>query len=165
MSVDTVKAYFESVEANVNIMEFEVSTATVQLAAEAVGVEPGRIAKSLSFRMNDGGMLVVVAGDAKTDNVKFKNAFGIKPRMLSAEELEVFIGLPVGGVCPFGLKADVPVYLDISLKRFKTVFPAAGSARSAVELTCEQLFDYSKAHKWVDVCKEWSEVPKDELDQ
>jgi prolyl-tRNA editing enzyme YbaK/EbsC (Cys-tRNA(Pro) deacylase) len=155
MSVDQVRAYFTSIEAPVTVLEFQVSTATVDLAAEAVGVIPARIAKTLSFRCNEGGMLIVTAGDAKMDNVKFKNTFGYKARMLSAEELETYIGLPVGGVCPFGLKTGTPVYLDVSMKRFATIFPAAGSAKSAVELSCDQLFDYSKALGWVDVCKEW----------
>lgn len=155
MSVDQVKSYFMSIKAPVTVLEFQVSTATVELAAEAVGVIPARIAKTLSFRYNEGGMLIVAAGDAKMDNVKFKNTFGFKARMLSAEELEAYVGLPIGGVCPFGLESETPVYLDVSMKRFATVFPAAGSAKSAVELNCDQLFEYSKALGWVDVCKEW----------
>jgi len=155
MSVEKVKAYFKLIDAPVNVLEFQVSTATVELAAEAVGVEPARIAKSLSFRCNEGGMVIVTSGDAKTDNVKFKTVFGYKPRMLSPEELEQYIGLPVGGVCPFGLDPEIPIFLDVSMKRFSTVFPAAGSAQSAVEMSCDALFQFSRATGWVDVCKGW----------
>ncbi len=155
MSVQLVKDYFKNIHASVHILEFEVSTATVELAAMAVGVIPARIAKTLSFKCAEGGLIVVMAGDAKTDNSKFKSTFGFKASMLSPSDLESFIGLPIGGVCPFGLKEGTPVYLDLSLKRFETIFPAAGSPSSAVELTCEELERYSKALKWVDVCKEW----------
>lgn len=138
------------------IREFDVSSATVELAAVAVGVEGARIAKSLSFKVNDLPIIIVAAGDAKVDNAKYKAQFHTKAKMLTHEEAHTLIGHDVGGVCPFALPEDVKVYLDVSLKRFETVFPAAGSDSSAIELTCEELERYSSNfQEWVDVCKGW----------
>ncbi len=156
MAIEAVKDYLKAWDRDADILEFEVSTATVELAALAVGVEPARIAKTLSFRAESGGMVVVTAGDAKTDNSKFKNEFGFKPRMLTPEEALAYTGHAVGGVCPFALKPEVAVFLDISLKRFTTIFPACGNSNSAIELTCEELETLSRSQKWVDVCKDWS---------
>lgn len=135
------------------IREFEVSSATVELAALAVGCRPQRIAKTLSFRLGDGCILIVVAGDARVDNAKFKARFNTKAKMLSAEEVETMVGHGVGGVCPFGINDGVVVYLDDSLKRFATVFPACGSSNSAIELTPAELELYSGSREWVDVCR------------
>ena len=155
MSVESVKEYLKKFGADGKVMEFEESSATVELAAQAVGVEPARIAKTLSFKKDDGCILIVTAGDAKIDNPKFKQFFSMKAKMLSPEEVLELVGHPVGGVCPFGIKEGVPVYLDISMKRFETVFPACGSGKSAIELTCDELFEYSGAKEWIDVCKGW----------
>jgi len=155
MSVEAVRKYFKAFGMEDKVMEFEVSSATVELAAQALDVEPARIAKTLSFKKDDGCILIVTAGDGKIDNQKFKGKFSMKAKMLSPEEVIELVGYPVGGVCPFGVKEGVPVYLDISMKRFKTVFPAAGSGNSAIELTCDELFKYSKAQEWIDVCKGW----------
>lgn len=155
MSVESVKEYLEKFGADGKVMEFEESSATVELAAQAVGVEPARIAKTLSFKKDDGCVLIVTAGDAKIDNPKFKQFFSMKAKMLSSDEVLDLVGHPVGGVCPFGIKEGVPVYLDISMKRFETVFPACGSGKSAIELTCDELFEYSGAKEWIDVCKGW----------
>ena len=139
------------------VLEFEQSSATVDLAALAVGCEPARIAKTLSFKLDDGCVLVVAAGDARVKNGKYKAQFGKKAVMLSPDEALAFTGHAVGGVCPFAIENDaVNVYLDVSLKRFATVYPACGSASSAIELTCDELFEYSKAVEWVDVCGNWS---------
>ncbi|HWI47539.1 MAG TPA: YbaK/EbsC family protein [Rummeliibacillus sp.] len=135
--------------------EYEASSATVDLAAQALGVEPERIAKTLSFRKDDGCILVVAAGDAKIDNAKFKNKFGMKAKMLTPDEVLAKVGHAVGGVCPFGIPESIPVYLDESLKRFKTVYPACGSSNSAIELTCDEIFTYANGQEWVDVCKGW----------
>lgn len=156
MSVDRVKEFFKPFGLSEKIMEFEESSATVELAAIALHVKGERIAKTLSFRKDDGVILVVTAGDAKIDNRKFKTEFNFKARMLSPEEVTEKTGHSVGGVCPFALPKEVGVFLDISLKRFKTVFPACGSNNSAIELTCEELFGYANAKKWVDVCSNWS---------
>ncbi len=137
------------------IQEFDVSSATVELAAAALGCEPKRIAKSLSFKVDDRAILVVTAGDAKVDNSKYKACFHSKAKMLSPDEVETFIGHAVGGVCPFSINKNVDVYLDISLKRFKTVFPACGSSNSAIELTIDELEKYSNPLQWIDVCKDW----------
>lgn len=139
------------------IQEFTVSSATVALAAEALGVEGARIAKSLAFACEDGALLVVAAGDARVDNAGFRAAFGRKASMLSPEQTLELVGHAVGGVCPFALKSGVKVYLDESLKRFQTVFPACGSANSAIELTMDELHKLSGALGWVDVCKSWRE--------
>lgn len=159
MSIERVRAYFDPLGRADQILEFSVSSATVDLAAKALGVAPQRIAKSISFRGKDGGcLLVVAAGDAKIDNGKFKARFGTKAKMLSPVEVEAETGHAVGGVCPFALpEAGVWVYLDVSLQRFDTVFPAAGSANSAIQLTCAQLYADSGALGWVDVCKGWQE--------
>ncbi len=153
MSIEKVRNYLKKWGRDKDILEFEESTATVELAAQAVGVEPARIAKTLSFKNGEGALLVVTAGDAKIDNGKFKAEFGFKAKMLSVDEVYEHTGHAVGGVCPFALKENIPVYLDISLKRFETVFPACGSSNSAIELTCEELEQYSMSKKWVDVCK------------
>lgn len=158
MSLESVKAHFKEWNREQDIMEFDVSSATVELAAEAIGVEPERIAKTLSFRgEGDSAILVVAAGDAKVDNKKFRHTFGFKARMLTPEEVLEQTGHAIGGVCPFGLKKDLSVYLDVSMKRFKTLFPACGSSNSAIELTCEEIRQYSLAKDWVDVCKGWEE--------
>ena len=156
MSIERVRAYLEQFGAAERIREFDVSTATVELAAQAAGVEPGRIAKSLSFKVNEEPIIIVAAGDAKVDNAKYKAQFHTKAKMLTHEEAHTLIGHDVGGVCPFALPENVKVYLDVSLKRFETVFPAAGSDSSAIELTCEELERYSSNFQaWVDVCKGW----------
>ena len=153
MSIEKVREYFKGFGIEDRILEFPVSSATVELAAIALGVEPNRIAKTLSFHVNDKVVLIVAAGDAKIDNPKYKAQFSCKAKMLSFEEVEPLIGHAVGGVCPFGINEGVKVYLDESLKRFETVFPACGSGNSAIELTIPQLEQYSNFEKWVDVCK------------
>lgn len=155
MSIEKVKAYFAEYGMEERILEFPVSSATVELAAQALNCEPKRIAKTLSFRVGDQAILVVAAGDARVDNAKYKNRFGVKAKMLSHEEAAEMIGHAVGGVCPFAVKEGVAVYLDESLKRFPTVFPAAGSSNSAIELTIAELETYSRFTAWVDVCKGW----------
>lgn len=139
------------------ILEFEVSSATVELAAEAVHCEPCRIAKTLSFMVKGIPVLIVTAGDAKIDNPKYKAQFGTKAKMLTPEEAESLIGHAVGGVCPFAVNEGITIYLDRSLKRFQTVFPACGSSNSAIELTIEELEKYSSFTAWIDVCKGWNE--------
>ena len=153
MSIEKGRAYFRALGIEERVLEFDVSSATVELAAKALGVEGARIAKTLSFKAPDGCLLVLAAGDARIDNHKFKDTFHVKARMLTADEVLELVGHPVGGVCPFGCNEGVPVYLDESLKRFKTVFPAVGSANSAIELNLDELYRYSKALGWVDVCK------------
>lgn len=153
MAIEKVKAYFEQYQMADRIQEFDVSSATVELAAAALHCEPQRIAKTLSFMVDDRAVLVVAAGDAKIDNPKYKAQFGKKAKMLSPEEAETLVGHAVGGVCPFAVNEGVDVYLDVSLKRFETVFPACGSSNSAIELTIPELEEYSKYLKWVDVCK------------
>lgn len=153
MSIEKGRAYFRSLGIEDRVREFDVSSATVELAAQAVGVEGARIAKTLSFKTPEGCMLILAAGDARIDNHKFKEKFHYKAKMLSAEEVLTLVGHPVGGVCPFGCNEGIPVYLDESMKRFDTVFPAVGSANSAIELDLDELFRYSKALEWVDVCK------------
>lgn len=155
MAIELVKEYFRQYGIEERILEFDQSSATVELAAQAAGCEPQRIAKSLSFWVEEQCVLIVAAGDAKVDNGKYKAAFGKKAKMLAFEEVEAVIGHAVGGVCPFGIKEGVKVYLDESLKRFETVFPAAGSSNSAIELTIPELEQYSNAKGWVDVCKGW----------
>ena len=156
MSIEKVRAYFEPLGSAGRIREFDVSSATVELAAVAVGVEGARIAKSLSFKVDEHPIIVVVAGDAKVDNSRYKAQFHTKAKMLTFEEAHTLVGHDVGGVCPFALPEDVKVYLDASLRRFETVFPAAGSDNSAVEMTCEELERYSSNFTaWVDVCKGW----------
>ncbi|MCD2491498.1 YbaK/EbsC family protein [Lacrimispora sp. NSJ-141] len=160
MSVETVKEYLKKWDKDKDVREFEESSATVELAAQAVGVVPARIAKTLSFLSKDGEhcSLVVAAGDAKVDNSKYKRFFGCKAKMLSPDEVVLFTGHAVGGVCPFANPdGKVNTYLDESLRRFETVFPAAGSASSAVEMTCEELYLCGNAEGWIDVCKGWQE--------
>lgn len=155
MAIDNVREYFKKHGRDKDILEFETSSATVELASKALGVEPARIAKTISFRDGDGAMLIVTAGDAKIDNSKFKAEFAFKAKMLSPEEVLQYTGHAVGGVCPFGLKNEIPVFLDISLKRFDSIFPACGSSNSAIKLTCNELQEYSGSEKWIDVCKDW----------
>ncbi|WP_196601106.1 YbaK/EbsC family protein [Pectinatus frisingensis] len=153
MSIDKVKNYFSQYDKENDIKEFPVSSATVPEAAQALGCEEARIAKTLSLKLNDAAILIVMAGDAKIDNHKYKQAFGKKAIMLKFDEVETMTGHPVGGVCPFAVSPDVKIYLDESLKRFSTVFPACGSANSAIELTIDELSKYSNAVRWVDVAK------------
>lgn len=153
MSIERVKAYFRSKGMEERVLEFSVSSATVALAAEALGCEPCRIAKTLSFLVEDKPILIVAAGDAKIDNPKYKAQFGAKAKMLSPEQAVELIGHAVGGVCPFAVNEGVTVYLDESLKRFDTVFPACGSSNSAIELTIPELEEHSGFAGWVDVCK------------
>lgn len=155
MAIDKVKEYFKKYNMESRILEFEVSSATVELAAEAAHCEPCRIAKSLTFMVNGTPIMVVVAGDAKIDNSKYKKQFGVKAKMLTAEEVETLIGHAVGGVCPFAVKEGAEVYLDESLKRFETVFPACGSSNSAIELTIPEMEAYSGYSAWVNVAKGW----------
>lgn len=156
MSIAKVKEYLKDFGRDCDVKEFPVSSATVELAAKALSVEPARIAKTLSFHGDEvnGCLLVVTAGDQKIDNAKFKKQFGFKAKMLGAEEVAMLTGHEVGGVCPFANPEHVTTYLDVSMQRFTTVFPAAGSSNSAIELTCEELYKYSQAKDWVDVCKE-----------
>ena len=158
MSIEKVKAYFASFGMEQRILEFPVSSATVELAAQALNCEGCRIVKTLSFNVNGRAILICAAGDAKVDNAKYKARFGVKARMLSHEEAASMIGHAVGGVCPFAVNEGVTVYLDDSMKRFATMFPAAGSSNSAIELTLEELERYSGAAAWVDVCKGWQET-------
>lgn len=157
MAVEKVKEYFRKYGMENRVQEFEVSSATVELAAEALHCEPCRIAKTLSFMVNGSPVLIVAAGDVKVDNQKYKAKFETKAKMLTPDEAERLVGHAVGGVCPFAVNAEVTVYLDISLKRFQTVFPACGSSNSAIELTIEELEKYSSFVAWVDVCKGWTE--------
>ena len=153
MSIERVRAFFKTYDMDGRILEFPVSSATVELAAQAVGCEPCRIAKTLSFKVGNRTVLIAAAGDAKVDNRKYKDFFGAKAKMLTAEEAETLIGHAVGGVCPFAVNKGVEVYLDESLKRFETVFPACGSSNSAIELSMEEMEKYSCAKAWIDVCK------------
>ena len=160
MSIEKVREYLRPLGLEDRILEFSVSSATVEMAAEAAGVAPARIAKTLSFRdaAGTGCLLIVAAGDARVDNRKFKDRFRHKARFLTPEEAIAFTGHAVGGVCPFALPEGIPVYLDRSLRRFDTVFPAAGSSNSAVSLTPDELFSASRAADWVDVCSGWEEA-------
>ena len=153
MAIERVRAFFKTYDMDGRILEFPVSSATVELAAQAVGCQPCRIAKTLSFKVGDRTVLIAAAGDAKVDNRKYKDFFGTKAKMLTAEEAETLIGHAVGGVCPFAVNEGVEVYLDESLKRFETVFPACGSSNSAIELSMEEMETYSCAKAWIDVCK------------
>lgn len=153
MAIEKVRAYFEQFGIADRIKEFHESSATVELAAHALCTEPCRIAKTLSFMLGDKAILIVTAGDAKIDNHKYKSFFGAKAKMLKPEEVNDLIGHGIGGVCPFGINDGVTVYLDESLKRFKTVFPACGSSNSAIELTIPELEKYSNFVEWIDVCK------------
>ena len=153
MSLDRARAHLARHGLEDRIIEFDVSSATVALAAQALGCEEARIAKTLSFEHGDGAILVIAAGDARIDNAKFKQRFGMKARMLSADRVEALVGHGVGGVCPFGVNPGVPAYLDESLRRFDVVYPAAGTAASAVRLTVDELERASEAAGWVDVTK------------
>ena len=155
MSIEKVREYFKTQKVEDRILEFSVSSATVELAAQALNCEPCRIAKTLSFTVNNAAILIVTAGDAKIDNAKYKTEFSTKAKMLTPEEAVELIGHAVGGVCPFAVKDGVKIYLDISLKRFNTVFPACGSSNSAIELSISELEKYSQYTKWIDVCKAW----------
>ena len=156
MSIEKVKAYFAQYGMQERILEFPVSSATVELAAEALHCEPCRSAKTLSFMVGEKPVLIVAAGDTKIDNPKYKAQFGTKAKMLTPEQAETLVGHAVGGVCPFAVQPGVAVYLDASLKRFETVFPACGSSNSAIELTIPELERYSGYTAWVDVCKGWN---------
>lgn len=153
MAIEKVKEYLKTWNMEDRIMEFETSSATVELAALAAGCEPARIAKTMSFKIGEEPILIVTAGDVKIDNQKYKTQFSTKAKMLSFDEVEEKIGHAVGGVCPFGINDGVTVYLDESLKRFETVFPACGSSNSAIELTIKELEQCSGYREWVDVCK------------
>lgn len=155
MAVERVKEYFDRCGIGGRIREFDASSATVELAAALIGCEPKRIAKSLSFMVGKEAILVVAAGDARVDNRKYKDRFGVKATMLTPAETEELIGHAVGGVCPFAVNEGVKIYLDESLRRFPSVFPACGSDNSVIELSISELEKYSGYHAWVDVCKGW----------
>jgi len=155
MAIEKVKEYFNQFGIADRVQEFTVSSATVELAALALNCEPCRIAKTLSFMVDGHAVLIVTAGDAKIDNPKYKAQFGTKAKMLTPDEAETLIDHAVGGVCPFGINEGVAVYLDNSLKRFETVFPACGSSNNAIELSVEELEKYSGYTSWIDVCKGW----------
>jgi prolyl-tRNA editing enzyme YbaK/EbsC (Cys-tRNA(Pro) deacylase) len=153
MAIELVREYLKKWNADDRIIEFPVSSATVELAAQAAGCEPARIAKTLSFMVDDHAILIVTAGDMKVDNAKYKAYFHTKAKMLAPEQVEQLIGHKIGGVCPFAVNEGVEVYLDNSMKRFKTVYPAAGSSNSAIEVTMDELEEYSGSGNWVDLCK------------
>lgn len=154
MAIELVRDYFKQYGMEDKILEFDVSSATVELAAMALGTEEARIAKTMSFKKDEGCILVITAGDVKIDNAKYRHTFGLKAKMLTPDEVMEFVGHAIGGVCPFAVKEGVVgIYVDESVKRFNTVFPACGSSNSAIELTPEDLFKYSNADAWVDVCK------------
>ncbi len=153
MSIEKGRAYFRQFGMEDRVLEFNVSSATVELAALALGVEGARIAKTLSFKKGDSCILILAAGDARIDNHKFKDKFHMKAKMPSPDEVLTLVGHPVGGVCPFGINDGIDVYLDESLKRFETVFPAVGSGNSAIELNLDELYKNSNAVEWIDVCK------------
>ena len=155
MAFSAVKEYFAKYGIADRVKEFNVSSATVELAAKAAGCEPCRIAKTLAFMVDGRAVLIVTAGDAKIDNPKYKSQFGSKAKMLTPDEAEKLVGHAVGGVCPFAVKDGVTVYLDNSLKRFASVFPACGSSNSAIELSIAELEKYSGFVSWIDVCKNW----------
>lgn len=157
MSIEKVKNYFNSYGMEDCIQEFDTSSATVELAAHALGCQPARIAKTLSFKAGNTYLLIVAAGDAKIDNSRYKDRFKTKARMLTPNETIQYIGHAIGGVCPFAVNEGVDIYLDVSLKRFITVFPACGSSNSAIELSIPELEKYSGFKEWVDVCKAWQE--------
>lgn len=155
MSVDRAKKHLEKWNKSDSIMTFDVSSATVELAAAALGVTGARIAKTLSFKVGEKVILILAAGDTKIDNRKFRGFFGTKAKMLGFDEVEPLVGHEVGGVCPFGINDGIDVYLDISLKRFDTVFPAAGGSNTAIEMTCDELEVMSGSREWIDVCTGW----------
>ena len=158
MSIENVREYFRKFNMEDKIIELKESSATVELAARALNCEPARIAKTLSFHLEYCPILILTAGDVKIDNKKYKEKFGTKARMLSFNEAETLIGHSVGGVCPFGIKEGVKVYLDNSLKRFQTVFPAAGSSNSAIEMNLDELEKYSNSIEWIDVTREREQI-------
>ena len=153
MSLEKVKEYFKQYGMENKILEFDVSSATVELAAQALNCKPERIAKTLSFKIEEQVILIVCAGDVKIDNKKYKEYFKTKAKMLTFEEAKNLVGHEIGGVCPFGVNDNIKIYLDKSLQRFETVFPACGSSNSAIELTIEELEKYSNCVEWIDVCK------------
>ncbi len=155
MSIENVKQYLKKFGRDNDILEFDVSSATVELAARALDTLPAKIAKTLAFKSDDSCILIATAGDAKIDNQKFKQTFGMKAKMLSPEETLALTGHAVGGVCPFALPEGVKAFTDISLKRFNHIYPACGSSNSAIKLTCDEIFEYSNATEWIDVCKGW----------
>lgn len=155
MSIMRVREFFRAFGMEQRVLEFDQSSATVALAAQALGVAEARIAKTLSFRVREDTVLIVMAGDARVDNPKYKARFGAKAKMLAHDEATALVGHAVGGVCPFAVNDGVQVYLDESLRRFQTVFPACGSANSAIELTIPELEQYAAPVGWVDVCKGW----------
>ena len=155
LPISKVREYLRKWKRDADILEFETSSATVELAAETLSVEPARIAKTIAFKNGKETILVVTAGDTKIDNAKFKKEFGFKAKMLAPDEVLAATGFAVGGECPFGINNNIPVYLDISLKRFDAIFPACGSSNSAIQLTCSELEEYSYGKRWVDVCKNW----------
>ena len=161
MSWDSVAKYLKQFDADGRMISFDVSSATVELAAEALHVSPARIAKTISLKHGEHCVLIVMSGDAKIDKGKFKRQFGVQASMLPLERVEEETGHPVGGVCPFAVRENVPVYLDVSLKRFQTVFPAAGTANSAIELSIEELERFSAARGWVDIGKSWDPDQRD----
>ena len=155
MALEKVREYFKKYDLDSRIKEFEVSSATVELAAEAVGVDPEKIGKTLSFMVNDKPVLIVVSGDAKINGTKFKAQFNTKSKMIDTDVVEELIGHDVGGVCPFAINDGVDVYLDRSIKRFSKVYPASGSSNSIIELTIEEMEEHSGYIQWIDVCKGW----------
>lgn len=158
MAIEQVRNYFKNFNREQDILEFETSSATVELAALAVGTEPEKIAKTLSFKLKSGDpILIVVAGDAKVHNSKYKKEFGCKAKMLSPDEVVDMIGHAIGGVCPFAVKENCKIFLDDSLKRFENIYPACGSSNSAIKLSCSELEQYTTFEKWVSVCKGWQE--------
>ncbi len=160
MSIEKARKHLSRWGKDSRVVEHAVSSATVELAAQALGTEPGRIAKTLSFLNGERTLLVVAAGDARVDSSKFKKAFGLKKaRMVPAEEVEPRIGHAIGGVCPFGVNEGVDVWLDESLRRYATVFPACGSSNSSIELSLDELAECSEACGWADVCKDWQDNP------
>ena len=155
MAIEKVREYFRQFGIDTRIQEFKTSSATVELAARALGCKPERIAKTLSFKVDQSAVLIVAAGDAKIDNAKFKAQFHTKAKMLAPDEVAQMVGHAIGGVCPFAVNPGVDVYLGLSLKRFETVFPACGSSNSAIELTIPELARYAGSNRWIDVCKDW----------
>lgn len=152
MAIDNVRKYLERYEKSNEILEFDVSSATVELAAAALNVEPAMIAKTIALKNGDSCVLVVTAGDTKIDNKKFKSFFSFKAKMLSPEDTLNFTGHKIGGVCPFAIDDNINIYLDTSLQRFDYVYPACGSSNSAIKLSCNELLDISQAKAWIDVC-------------
>lgn len=154
MTTEHVREYLKQFGRDQDVIELDLSSATVDLASQALNLEPGRIAKTMSFKSPEGCIIVVVAGDKKIDNQKFRSEFNIKSKMLRGAEVEELTGYAPGGVCPFANPEHSRKYIDVSVKRFETVYPACGTANSAIELTCDDLFKYAEAEKWVDICKE-----------